>query len=159
MSKLNLFDLCIVSNYIKTSKDYIKLLFINKKFGNLNEYFNQFKAYPPFEDDNLFTQKYIKFEHEVNCLNVENENIRVEFNISGDEFEFWCKNKSCETVIRWKGIKEIYQLRQMMYETSIKINNYGENSSEAIIEFMEKTENILHNYNINFYSVDNLNDL
>ena len=154
MTKLSLFDLTIISNYIKTPEDYINLLVVNKKFNNLNEYFNQFQAYPPFEHNKLFTQKYVKFEHKMICLNFESEDLKVEFNISGDEFEFWSKNKTHESVIRWRGIKEIYQIRQLMYETDIKINKYGEDSNESIIEFMNKSENILKNYDINFYSVD-----
>ena len=70
MSKLSLFHLCVVSNYINNKIDYLKLMMTTKKFENLNTYFNQFKANPPFEDNKLFTEKYTPYnhKHELICI-------------------------------------------------------------------------------------------
>ena len=53
--KLSVYDLCIVSNYIRDKDSYLNLMCVNSKFKKLNKYFNQFKANPPFDENTNVT--------------------------------------------------------------------------------------------------------
>lgn len=58
MTKLSLFHLNVVSNYIMDKNNYINLIQVSKKCRELPNYLNQFEAYPPFKNSLLFKQKY-----------------------------------------------------------------------------------------------------
>lgn len=59
MSKLSLFDMCVVSNYIRNRTDYLNVMMTSTKFKSLNEYFNQFKSVAPFNDRVLFGEEIV----------------------------------------------------------------------------------------------------
>lgn len=89
MTKLSIFDLCIVSNYIYTRNDYVNIMCVNTKFKKLNKYFNQFKANPPFDEstnedanmtsnktvNKLFTEKYKPYKHKFDFICVKDDKI------------------------------------------------------------------------------------
>ena len=56
-NNLSIFYLSIITNYIRDKTSYLNLMSVNKKCGKLNDYINQFDAYPPFNDDKLFKLK------------------------------------------------------------------------------------------------------
>lgn len=80
MSKLSLFHLCIVSNYVVNKTDYLKLMMTTKKFKNLNTYFNQFKAKPAFYDSKLFIEKYTPYNHKHDLICVKNNRVTTDSN-------------------------------------------------------------------------------
>lgn len=53
--KLSIYDLCVVSNYVRDKVSYLNLMCVNTKFKKLNKYFNQFKANPPFDENTNVT--------------------------------------------------------------------------------------------------------
>lgn len=70
MTKLSLFHLNIISNYITDSHNYLNLMQVSKKCRELPNYLNQFKAYPPFKNSLLFKEKY---KHQCFKYNMVNE--------------------------------------------------------------------------------------
>lgn len=69
MSKLSLFHLNVVSNYIMDKNNYVNLMQVSKKCQELPNYLNQFNAYPSFENRQLFKQKYKPHKFNFNMVN------------------------------------------------------------------------------------------
>ena len=116
MSKLTLFDMCIISNYITNKPSYLDVMSTCKKFGLLNEYFNQFKAVAPFKDRDLFgdeiivdKENYLLFVYSDNTLSNkydENKHITTIYCKFSDKFISDIYKNSIKLLKNW--IKKNY---------------------------------------------------